>query len=126
MRKVLFVLVSVVVLLSGCGNKTTLTENDVPQLPRQSVLASGSAPPTQVCPYGSNVAWAQLYDGVLNVWVADFGLKKPDARPVTKSTDRPITKFCWDYTGNILYLKDDGGNENYHVHRVDIKTEKER
>ena len=122
MRKVLFVLVSVAVLLSGCGNKTILTENDVPQLPRESVLGGGSSPPTQISPYGSNVAWAYLYNDVLNVWVADMGLIKSDARPVTKSTDRPITKFWWDYTGNIIYLKDDGGNENYHLHRVNITT----
>jgi dipeptidyl aminopeptidase/acylaminoacyl peptidase len=57
---------------------------------------------------------------VLNVWVAPVG-KLDQARAVTSDTARPIRQYAWAFTSkHILYLQDTGGDENFHVFRVDL------
>jgi dipeptidyl aminopeptidase/acylaminoacyl peptidase len=59
---------------------------------------------------------------VLNVWVGpaeDFAA----AKPMTKERTRGITQYHWTYTGeHLLYLMDKGGDENFHVHAVNLKS----
>jgi dipeptidyl aminopeptidase/acylaminoacyl peptidase len=59
---------------------------------------------------------------VMNVWVAPAD-SPLDARPVSTSTVRGIRTHVWAYDGtHILYLLDDGGDENYNLHRVNVET----
>jgi dipeptidyl aminopeptidase/acylaminoacyl peptidase len=58
----------------------------------------------------------------MNIWVAP-ATDMAAARPVTKETRRPLAQYTWAPDGShILYLQDEGGNENFHVHAVDIAT----
>jgi dipeptidyl aminopeptidase/acylaminoacyl peptidase len=75
----------------------------------------------QVSPDGRRLAFIAPRDDVLNVWVGEVG---EDAyRPVTKDTDRGI-RFCrWAFDNrHILYIQDSGGDENWHLHRVDVAS----
>ena len=46
-----------------------------------------------------------------------------EARPVTHDKHRGIHQYFWAYTNrHILYLKDNNGDENWHIHRVDVGT----
>ena len=42
------------------------------------------------------------------------------ARRLTAETERDIAGFFWKGTSHILYVKDFGGDENFHVVAVDI------
>jgi dipeptidyl aminopeptidase/acylaminoacyl peptidase len=78
----------------------------------------------QISPDGKNLSWLAAKDGVLNVWVAPVG-KLDQAKAVTSDTTRPVRMYFWAYTGkHILYMQDTGGDENFHVFRVDIATAK--
>jgi dipeptidyl aminopeptidase/acylaminoacyl peptidase len=41
---------------------------------------------------------------------------------ITNSNDGPIYNFEWDYTNNIVYYKDNKGDENNHLYRVNINN----
>jgi hypothetical protein len=56
----------------------------------------------------------------LNVWVgpADDPVA---AKPVTRETKRGLRNWFFAYTNqHVLYLKDTGGDEDWHVHVVDL------
>ena len=73
-------------------------------------------------PDGKRIAYLSSVDGVLNVWVAPSNdLAK--AKPVSQDKQRGIRTYRWAFTNDhILYLQDDGGDENFHIHAVDLKT----
>jgi dipeptidyl aminopeptidase/acylaminoacyl peptidase len=58
----------------------------------------------------------------MNVWVAPAD-KPGDARAVTKDTSRGIRQYFWAYTNShVIYLQDQGGDENWRVYSVDLAS----
>jgi dipeptidyl aminopeptidase/acylaminoacyl peptidase len=107
--------------VSSGRRNVMLTESDVPVIPKSVIFGNPARAVPLVSPDGKMIAWSAPYKGVLNIWVAEIG-NLDNARVVTNSKDRPLTMFQWDFTNNILYYKDVGGNENYHAFRVDLIT----
>lgn len=111
------------------------TENPV-LIPRSVIFGNPERASPQLSPDGSRIAFLAPLDGVLNVWVAPLNAKanSPDgvlaavtATPVTHSKDRPIMRYQWAHNGEqIIFLNDQGGNENFHVHVVDLDSGVER
>src|SRR3546814_4295809 len=70
--------------------------------------------------------WIAPVDGVLNVWVAPAG-NVADARAVTDDDARGIRQYFWSYQPDtLLYLRDNGGDENFHLHAVDLASGESR
>ena len=94
-----------------------------PTLLARSILFSNPdrARPT-LSPDGKRLAYLSDVDGVSNVWVAPaFELAK--AKAVTQDKKRGIRSYYWAYTNeHVLYLQDKDGDENFHLHAVDLKT----
>ena len=80
----------------------------------------------RLSPDGTRLAWIAPHDGILNVWVApagDDGIDWSQARLVTDDSDRGIRTFAWAHDGrHLLYQQDAGGDENWHLHDVDLQT----
>jgi dipeptidyl aminopeptidase/acylaminoacyl peptidase len=73
-------------------------------------------------PDGRRVAFLAPRDGVLNVFVAPRG-DLTAAKPVTHDRKRGIREFNWaENSADILYLQDEGGDENWRLHVVDLAT----
>ena len=71
-------------------------------------------------PDGDYVSIVKPLDGILNVWVRRADQTWDDAWPVTAEMDRPVVQYFWSQDGKrILYVKDDGGDENFRVYAVD-------
>jgi hypothetical protein len=60
----------------------------------------------------------------LNVFVQALEGSRPvgDTRKLTSETARDISIYYWKGSDTILYEKDFGGDENFHVVAVDVKT----
>ena len=57
-------------------------------------------------------------DGILNVWCRTVG--KSDDRVVTNDKYRGIRNANWaEDSKNLLYMQDDGGDENFHLWSID-------
>ena len=76
-----------------------------------------------ISPDGTRIAYLAPWQDQLNIWVAsadaaEFG---SDARRVTSDETRSILHFSWtDDPRWLLYLQDTGGDENWHIFRVDL------
>lgn len=96
----------------------------VPLIPRETLLGNPDRAAPRISPDAKQLAYLAPVDGVLNVWVGPR--EKPDAaRPVTQDTKRGIRSYFWAYNNlQIVYLRDQDGNEDWHVYGVDLSTGK--
>ena len=92
-----------------------------PLVPREILFGNPERISPRISPDGTRLAWIAPADGVLNVWVRTVGAD--DDRAVTTDRDRGIRQFFWGPDNRrIVYLQDTGGDEDWHVHDVDLAT----
>ncbi|MBR8741207.1 S9 family peptidase [Nocardiopsis sp. MG754419] len=73
-----------------------------------------------ISPDGTRIAFLALWKNRLNVWVQDLD-SDAEARPVTADETRSVQSYEWaDDSRRLLYVQDDGGDENWHLYRVDL------
>jgi dipeptidyl aminopeptidase/acylaminoacyl peptidase len=61
-------------------------------------------------------------DGVQNLWVGPVG-DFDGTKPVTNDKLRGINSHQWAFNGqNVLYLRDQGGDEDFHIYSVDLDS----
>ncbi|MEJ2503802.1 MAG: prolyl oligopeptidase family serine peptidase, partial [Gemmatimonadota bacterium] len=73
----------------------------------------------QISPDGAYLSYLKPYAGKLNVYVRPVG--SDDEQLMTRDTIRPVTGYFWSVDASkILYVQDQGGNENYHVYSVPV------
>ncbi len=93
-----------------------------PLIPRRLFFGNPDKASPQVSPDGTHISFLAPVDGVLNVWVAPAN-DPSSARPVTRDTGRGIRRYGWTYSPNrIIYLQDQGGDENWRLYMVDLET----
>ena len=74
-----------------------------------------------ISPDGTRIAYLAPHRGRRNVWVCGVDQTHDDAVPVTHDTRRGITTYHWtDDPRWLLYQQDTDGNEDWHLHRVDL------
>jgi len=94
-------------------------------IPRAILFGNPERTSPQLSPDGRSLAWLAPDEGVLNVWVSQVG--SDEAEAVTKDRDRGIRQYFFAHSGKqILYLQDQGGNENYRLYGVDLQTRETR
>jgi dipeptidyl aminopeptidase/acylaminoacyl peptidase len=92
---------------------------DTPLIPREVLFGDPERDAPAVSPDGRRFAWLAPHEGVMNVWVGGADLE--DARPVTEDRDRGIRVVAWAHDGrHLLYIQDEGGDEDWHLHAVDL------
>lgn len=95
---------------------------EIPLIPRRVFFGNPDKTSVQLSPDGSKISYLAPVDGVLNVWVGPAD-DPAAARPVTHDTYRGIRFYAWAYTSeDVLYIQDQGGDENWRVYGVDLNT----
>jgi len=96
--------------------------HETPIISRDLLFGNPDRASAQVSRDGTHLSFLAPKEGVLNVWVAP--LDKPDeARCVTNDTNRGIRSYFWSYNPDyLLYIQDEGGDENWRLYSVNIKT----
>jgi dipeptidyl aminopeptidase/acylaminoacyl peptidase len=74
-----------------------------------------------ISPDGTRIAYLAPHGGRRQVWVRGIDDEHADAVRVTDDTRRGITTYHWtDDPRWLLYLQDVDGDEDWHLHRVDL------
>ncbi|MFI4999003.1 MAG: S9 family peptidase [Reyranellales bacterium] len=92
-------------------------------IPRRLLFAAPERSRVTISPDGSKIAFLAPLDGVQNVWLASLA-DPATARPLTKITDRDVWyQLYWPYDNrHVVFFREQGGDENWQAHRVDIAT----
>jgi dipeptidyl aminopeptidase/acylaminoacyl peptidase len=100
----------------------TDTRTTTPLIPREVLFGNPEKSQPRLSPDGRRLAYLAPVDGVLNVWVgpADSAVGGDDFRPVTDDRNRGIRIHLWaEDNKHIVYLQDEGGDENWRIHATD-------
>ncbi len=99
---------------------------EVPLIARDDLFGNPERANVQISPDGKYLSWVAAVDGVMNVWVAPAD-DMSKARAVTSDKARGIRQYFWSYRPDtLLYLRDTGGDENFHLYSVDLASGQSR
>ena len=114
MKKLIFILL--IVFMAACKNTTEPREVAMEQPPTISVedfFKNSEKRSFQISPDGSHLSYLAPVNNRMNIHV-----KAIDSDSVTKVTnvaDRDIAGYFWANNDRLVYIKDEGGNENFHL-----------
>ena len=118
------ILVGVVLSFNG-GVAVAAGNSEVPLIPRTALFGNPVRAQARLSPDGRYMSFLAPKNGVLNVWLAPFG-KLDAAKPLTDDRKRGIREHLWADDGrHILFLQDEGGDENWRVFSVDVESHKQ-
>ena len=90
-------------------------------VPRSVLFGNPERTQPRLSPDGKRLAFVAPEEGVLNLWVGS--LFEGDAEAVTHDRGRGISMYWWAYDSrHLLYMQDKDGDENWHIHSVDLET----
>lgn len=93
-------------------------------IPRKVLFGNPDKTNASISRDGNKIAFIAPANGVLNIWVAD-SKNLTQAKPVTHEQKRPIMGYFWSFNSNyLLYVQDKNGDENFHLYRIDLKSNK--
>ncbi len=103
-----------------------MTGSSLPLLPRSLYFGNPERSSPALSPDGRLLGFLAPDAGVMNVFVGPAG-DPAAARPVTSDRLRGIRSWSWAKDGeHLLYMQDEGGDENWHVHAVAVATGEDR
>lgn len=88
-----------------------------PVIPLRDFFRNPEGASYQVSPAGDYISWMAPWESRLNVFVQPVGGGEP--RRLTDATKRDISGYFWAANDQLVYLQDDGGDENFHLFAVD-------
>ena len=128
--------VAAVAVLCACGRsddtvgagqddpKAQLTLADFELMPRDLFFDNPTRIQGRISPDGSKMSFMAPLDGVQNLWVGPVG-DFEGTKAVTNDKLRGINSHQWAFNAqNVLYLRDQGGDEDFHIYSVDLDTGK--
>lgn len=72
----------------------------------------------QISPAGNYVSFLAPFQGRMNIFVRD--MEGGEASRITSVTDRDLAGYGWVNNERLLYLRDDGGDENFYLLGVNV------
>ena len=79
----------------------------------------------KLSPNGKYLAYLKPYQKRMNIHVRKTDGSEPERR-ITNQTTRDIAGFGWKENDTLIFMKDFGGDENFHIFRVSADGEEER
>lgn len=118
-KSLIIIIVVLLVIFTGCTKEPDL-------ISRQILFGNPDKASLKISPDHQWLSYLAPSNNVMNVWVAP--IENPDeATVVTQDTIRGIRRYFWSYTDNrIIYLQDEGGDENWQVHVADVITKEDK
>jgi len=110
------------VLLASCGintqeqktkNSVEVKKYDLKDFFRNPVKSS-----YQISPNGEYYSYMAPFKNRMNVFIQKIG--ESEGKRITEVTDRDIAGYMWANNSRLLFLKDNGGDENWALYGVDI------
>lgn len=105
---------------TGGSAPANAADQKPPIIPLKDLFDNPKISSAHISPDGKRFAFLAPDNDRLNIWVCDADADFSTAKVVTHEKVRGIYDFFWTYDNRyIVYMQDQGGNENYHLYRAD-------
>ena len=104
----------IIMMLAACTERF----NKAPLIPLEDFFKNPEKTYFKISPDGKYFSYTAPYENRMNVFIQK--INSDSAKRLTHETDRDIAGYLWANEDRILYVKDDGGNENYKLYGVNI------
>lgn len=104
----------ITIILAGCQQQQTIMKAKL--IPLEDFFKNPEKSSYQISPGGTYYSFKAPYQGRMNIFVQKIGADS--AMRLTSETDRDINSYFWPNDEQILYLKDQGGDENFRLYGV--------
>lgn len=101
----------------ACATKEKQVERP-PKIALENFFKNPEKTSYQISPEGTKFSYRAPFQDRMNIFVQEIGSE--EATQITFETDRDIAGYFWANDNRILYLKDNGGDENFRLYGVDI------
>lgn len=91
-----------------------LVAQDKGEIPVESFFQNPQKTRFTISPNGQYLAWLAPYEQRLNLHVQNRATG--EVRRITQRTDRDIPNYIWADDEHLVYLQDNGGDENHHLY----------
>ena len=103
----------------------TLSQKQKGVIPLEDFFKNSEISSIILSPNGKYLAYLKSYENRMNIHVRKIDRSEPEKR-ITSQTNRDIACFGWKENDTLIFLKDFGGDENFHVFRVFATGEGEK
>ncbi len=86
------------------------------QIPLKDFFKNPKKSGYQISPDGKYISYLGPYKKRMNIFVRPIDSEK--AKRITKVTDRDLGGYFWKSGSRLVYLKDNAGDENFHLYAV--------
>jgi dipeptidyl aminopeptidase/acylaminoacyl peptidase len=125
-RILTFLLLSALAVPATAGAQAAPASSPAPQtgqpplIDRELFFGNPEISSATLSPDGQYIAFRRPWNGTLNIWVKKTTDSYDQARRITAEATRPIPGFFWSRDSRfVLFVQDQGGDENYNVYAVD-------
>lgn len=99
---------------------------EVPLIDRDVLFGNPTRFQGRLSPDGKQMSFRAPLDGVMNIWIAPAGDIEA-AKPITQDQGRGIPIHFWALDSkNVFYIQDKNGDENWHLHMVNLASGESR
>ncbi len=107
-------------LLLSCSllYSQTNSKGDGPVIPMKDFFRNSEKSRFSISPDGEYLSFMMPYKSRMNVFVQKIGSEEQVR--LTSSEERDIAGYFWASSKRLVYVKDQGGDENFHLYAVDI------
>ena len=104
------------ILLGACSSHYNSNSDAVPIIPVRNFFRKPDISYILLSPSGEKIAFTSPFKQRMNLFVTNPG--SGDTTQLTFFTDRDIASYFWKSDSCLLVLKDQQGDENYHLYAV--------
>ena len=95
------------------------------KIPLEDFFKNSQAKSYSISPNGMYIAYLAPYQKRMNIFVQKTEGTEAPVR-LTSQTDRDIAGFFWKENDTLLFMRDFGGDENFHIFRVSVDGKNEK
>lgn len=115
-RLLLVSTISTMALFSSCNMNSKI--EPAPKIDLKDFFRNPERSSYQISPDGRYYSYMAPYKSRMNIFVQEIG--KDSSVRITNETDRNVAGYFWGNDTRILFLKDQGGDENFRLYGVNI------
>ncbi len=95
-----------------------MDKNKIREIPIEEFFRNSEQTAFGISPDGNHIAFMSPYKSRMNIFVR--GIYASESTQLTFEEERDIAGYMWANNSRILFMKDDGGDENFQLYGVNI------